>query len=395
MPTLPPAEDPAAAPLREVALLALRLGATAFGGPAAHIAMLRDEVVTRRQWMTDHAFLDMLAATNLIPGPNSTEMVMHAGLLRAGKRGLVVGGVLFIAPAALLTLLFAWLYVEYGQTPQLASTLDGIKPVVIAVILQAIWGLGRSISRKPLVLATAVAAGALASAGANELLVLLGSGVVIALAEGFRGRPISGVVSLLPAPLLIGPQLPAFLALMAAGLEPYAPGRLFWEFLKIGGTLYGSGYVLISFLQQDFVEQLGWLTEQQLLDAVAIGQFTPGPVFSTATFVGYLVGGFGGAALATIAIFLPAFLLVSVSQPLLERLRASRWTGGFLDGVSAAAVGLMAAVAVALAQAELTTPLAVCLAVGAAIALLAFRLNSALVILVGGACGLLASLAGL
>ncbi|MFT4039016.1 MAG: chromate efflux transporter [Thermomicrobiales bacterium] len=377
-----------------MALVSLKLGTTAFGGPAAHIAMLRDEVVTRRQWMTDHHFLDMLAATNLIPGPNSTEMVMHAGLLRAGKRGLVAGGVLFIAPAALLTLLFAWLYVEYGQTPQLASILNGITPVVIAVIVQAVWGLGRSITPRPLLLATAVTAGVLAYVGVNELLVLIGSGVVIALMEGWRGRSATGLVALLPAPPLISPHLPAYLTMMAAGLEPYAPGRLFWEFLKIGSTLYGSGYVLISFLQQDFVEHLGWLTEQQLLDAVAIGQFTPGPVFSTATFVGYLVGGFGGAALATVAIFLPAFLLVSVSQSLLRRLRASRWTSGFLDGVSAAAVGLMATVALVLAQAELTTPLAISLALAAALALLAFRLNSAVVIVLGGVCGFVAGMAG-
>lgn len=390
--------SPPDTPLREVALLALKLGVTAFGGPAAHIAMLRDEVVTRRQWMTDAVFLDLLAATNLIPGPNSTEMVIHTGYVRAGWRGLLVAGALFILPAASITLVFAWLYVAYGATPELTAVLDGIKPVVIAVILQAIWGLVHTIARKPLLVGVALVACLLALAGINELVVLLGLGVLVALVEGVRSSRAGTFMVALPVLPLhwrqVPPRLPEVLPILIATAEPYSPARLFWEFLKIGGTLYGSGYVLISFLQQDFVEQLGWLTEQQLLDAVAIGQFTPGPVFSTATFVGYLVGGFGGAALATVAIFLPAFVLVAVTHPLLPRLRSSRWASGFLDGVSAAAVGLMVAVTIVLAQAELNQPLSVALAAGAAIALIAFKVNSAWVIIAGGLFGFLARLAG-
>jgi chromate transporter len=376
--------------LAEVAALSLKLGLTAFGGPAAHIAMLRDEVVTRRGWMTDAYFLDLLAATNLIPGPNSTEMVIHAGQHRAGRRGLVTAGLLFILPAALITLAFAWVYDRYGTTPQLESLLAGVKPVVIAVIAQAIWGLGRTISGQPALLLVSVVAFALSMIGVNELVVLLGLGVIVMVARVVAARGLAAVFVGLTMPREVFHRLPDLAAPLAASVEPYSPTRVFLEFLKIGATLYGTGYVLLSFLQQDFVEGLGWLTEQQLLDAVAVGQFTPGPVFTTATFVGYLVGGWGGAALATIGIFLPAFLFVAVTHPLVSKLRDSPWSAGFLDGVSAAAVGMMAAVTVVLGQAAFTGPFTVALGLVAALLLIRFRVNSAWLIVAGALLGFLA-----
>jgi len=379
----------------EVARLSLKLGLTAFGGPAAHIAMLRDEVVTRRQWMTDAYFLDLLAATNLIPGPNSTEMVIHAGFHRAGRRGLMVAGALFILPAALITLAFAWIYVGYGTTPQLESFLYGVKPVVIAVILQAIWGLGRSIAGQRPLLATAAIAFALSLAGIDELFVLIGLGFAIMMMRVIANRgnvPLSVMLPVVPAALTH--RAPDVIPFLLVSVEPYSAARLFLEFLKIGATLYGTGYVLLSFLQQDLVEHLGWITEQQLIDAVAVGQFTPGPVFTTATFIGYFVGGWGGAALATIGIFLPAFLLVGVTHPMVPKLRASPWSAGFLDGVSAAAVGLMAAVTVVLGRAALVDPITIALALLAAALLVLFRVNSAWVIVGGGFLGMAVKAAG-
>jgi chromate transporter len=382
--------------LGEVARLSLKLGLTAFGGPAAHIAMLRDEIVNRRGWLSDTHFLDLLAATNLIPGPNSTEMVIHTGYHRAGRLGLVVAGILFILPAALMTLAFAWIYEQYGTTPSIEAFLYGVQPVVIAVILHAIWGLGRTIATKLPLIAVSLLAFGLSIAGANELLVLLGLGAVVMLATVLAERG--------AAPLLLPifhlrdlvARSPDFALVLAAATEaPYSPVRLFLEFLKIGATLYGTGYVLLSFLQQDFVENLGWLTEKQLLDAVAVGQFTPGPVFTTATFVGYLVGGWGGAALATIGIFLPAFVFVALTQPLIPRLRSSPWTSGFLDGVSAAAVGLMASVVVILGRAALIGPFTIAIALLAAVLLIRFRVNSAWLIGGGGMLGVVGAAVGL
>ena len=377
----------------EVARLSLKLGLTAFGGPAAHIAMLRDEIVTRRGWMTDAYFLDLLAATNLIPGPNSTEMVIHAGHHRAGRRGLLVAGFLFILPAALITLVFAWLYERYGSTPQLHALLSGVKPVVIAVIVQAIWGLGRTIAGQLPLLGTAAIAFGLSLAGVNELIVLLGLGGVVMATRVIAVRGDARLFIALPAPLGLIHRAPELFPVLLAAVEPYSPARLLLKFLKIGATLYGTGYVLLAFLQQDFVEHLGWLTEQQLLDAVAVGQFTPGPVFSTATFVGYLVGGWGGAILATIGIFLPAFLLVAVTQPLIPKLRQSPWSAGFLDGVSAAALGMMAAVTLVLARSAIVGPFTLALALLAALLLIRWRVNSAWLIVAGGALGIVGSLA--
>ena len=330
--------------LREVAALFLRLGFFAFGGPAAHIAMMRDEVVSRRKWMTDQEFLDLLGITNLIPGPNSTEMTMHLGLERAGWRGLIAGGTLFIFPAFLIVLVLAVLYDEYGTTPSAEWILYGIKPVVIAIIAQAVWRLGLvAIRPAPWLLAGGAAVMALYLLGVHELILLFAGGITLALA---RHAPalyqwLSRRTMALTAPFLVMPVL-AYQA--AEPLREYSHATLGLTFLKIGALLYGSGYVLVAFLQRDFVDNLGWLTEQQLLDAIAIGQLTPGPVFTTATFVGYITGGLPGAFIATAAIFAPGFLYVAMVNPLLPRLRGNIVASALIDGVNIAAIGLMAGV---------------------------------------------------
>jgi len=387
--TTAPVAESSPAGLRDVSLVALKLGCTAFGGPAAHIAMLREEVVVRRGWTSDQHFLDLLGATNLIPGPNSTEMVIHTGYEQAGWRGLVAAGGLFILPAALITLGFAWLYVRYGTTPAGEWLLYGVKPVVIAVVVQAIWGLLRTAASTAVLAAVGLAALALALLGGNELAILLGFGLLVGFGRVVWERRASGRIFGLapPAFLLAGPHVG--IAGAATAIAPYDPIRLFLLFLRIGATLYGSGYVLLAFLEGDLVQRLGWLTQQQLLDAVAVGQFTPGPVFTTATFVGYVVGGWWGAILATLGIFLPAFLLVAVVNPLVPRLRRWSWTAGFLDGVNVAAVGLMAAVAWSLGRSAVVDWLTALLAVATAVALIRFKLNSAWLILAGAAIGLM------
>jgi chromate transporter len=375
--------------LGEVARLALRLGFTAFGGPAAHIAMLRDEVVERRRWLSDAHFLDLLGATNLIPGPNSTEMFIHIGYQRAGWRGLIVGGLCFIMPAALITLALAWAYVAYGATPAATWLLYGIKPVIIAVVVQALWGLGRSAVKSWLLGLVGLATLSLYLLGFNEIALLLGGGALVMLIGNLRrlrdAKPGHG----LGAALLLG--APNALLAQAAAV-PISLTTLFLTFLKIGAVLYGSGYVLLAFLRNDFVERLGWLTNQQLLDAVAIGQVTPGPVFTTATFIGYIVAGTPGAVLATIGIFLPSFLFVALSNPLIPRLRRSPWMSAFLDGVNVASVGLMAAVTWELGRTAVVDWLTLALALVAAVLLLRFKVNSTWLIAGGAAAGIIAHL---
>ena len=379
--------------LAEVAQVALKLGFTAFGGPAAHIAMLREEAVSRRKWLTDEYFLDLVGATNLIPGPNSTEMVIHVGYMRAGWRGLVVAGTLFILPAAGMVLVLAWAYVEYGATPAGEALLYGIKPVVISVVAQALWGLGRTAVKSPFLLAVGVAATALYLLGFNELAILFGGALLVLLAravqEGFPGR--SGLLVLMPFGVVPVSTLPTLL--LQTAQVPVSLTTLFLTFLKIGAVLYGGGYVLLAFLRSDFVERLGWLTDRQILDAVAVGQFTPGPVFTTATFVGYVVAGVPGALLSTVGIFLPSFFFVALLHRLVPRLRRSPWTAALLDGVNVAAIGLMAAVAWQLGRDAIVDPLTAVLAIGAAVLLIRFRVNSAWLILGGGVVGLVVQLA--
>lgn len=363
--------------LRQVTLLALKLGVTAFGGPAAHIAMLRQDVVEKRKWLTDQRFLDLLGITNLIPGPNSTEMVMHVGAERAGQRGLWSAGAAFILPAAAITLFFAWLYMEFGTTTQGAWVLIGIKPVVLAVVAQAIWNLGRTALKSLTMAAIGAVVLVLYLFGVNELLLLFGGAAVMAAIHAVKSGmkpPVASVAS----PWLLAP------ALAAQTEVPYSLARLFLTFLKIGSVLYGSGYVLLAFIEGDFVDRLSWLTRQQLLDAVAVGQFTPGPVFTTATFVGYVVGGFAGAIVATLGIFIPAFIFVGLSHKFLDTVLDLRWTRPILDGLNVAAIGLMAAVGISLARDAVVDVFTALLFAASLALLLKFKVNSAFLVL-GGA----------
>ena len=383
----PAADSPTT--LGELARLFLKLGTIAFGGPAAHIAMMEDEVVRRRRWLTRAQFLDYLGATNLIPGPNSTELAIHIGHARRGWRGLLVAGACFIGPAVVIVSAIAWAYVRYGTLPAVAGVLYGVKPVVIAVVVQALWGLSRTaLKSRGLALLGSVAV--LASVlGANELLILFVAGLLMAVVRlhelhGQRTTDHTLIAWLVPAPLAAGGATAA----TAFGLWP-----LFAVFLKIGAVLFGSGYVLLAFLRADLVERLHWLTERQLLDAVAVGQLTPGPVFTTATFIGYLLGGPTGAGAATIGIFLPAFVFVALSGLLLPRLRRSPITGAVLDGVNVASLALMAVVTWQLMRAAVVDLPTLLLAIVSAVLLVRFRTNSAWLVLGGAAVGLLATAA--
>ncbi|HVH42659.1 MAG TPA: chromate efflux transporter [Labilithrix sp.] len=366
--------------LVELALLFLRLGTTAFGGPAAHIAIMEDEVVRRRSWLTREEFLDLLGAANLIPGPNSTELAIHIGHRRAGWAGLVVAGVCFILPAALITWAFAWTYVRFGALPEARWVLYGVKPVVIAVVVQALWGLARSAVKTPVLGVIGVAALSASAIGVDELLVLAVGGVAAMLARPRAAMP----HAVFPAGIW------TTTAASAGGLGVAAPaslGGLFFTFAKIGSVLFGSGYVLLAFLRADLVEERHWLNEQQLLDAVAVGQVTPGPVFTTATFVGYVIHGTSGALAATAGIFLPAFFFVALSGPLIPRLRRSPHAGALLDGVNVASLGLMAAVSIELGHAALVDSWTLGLATLSALLLFRFKVNSAWLVLGGAAAG--------
>lgn len=360
--------------LQEVASFFLRLGTTAFGGPAAHIAMMEAEVVRRRRWVAREEFLDLLGAANLLPGPSSTEMAIFLGYRRAGWPGLVLGGLCFLLPAAVLTLLLAWAYVRFGALPRVGAALYGIKPVIIAVVVQALWALGRSAMKSWGLAVLALAAAAAAVFGINPALVLLAAGVLSLAARWGAGNAASMLAS-----------IPAAAPLTAI---PASLGGLFLVFLKIGAILFGSGYVLLAFLRADLVEHRHWLTEPQLLDAVAAGQITPGPVFTTATFVGYVLAGVPGALVATVAIFFPSFLLVAASGPLVPRLRRSPLASAFLDGVNGAALALMAVVTWQLGRTAIFDVRTATLAVVAAVLLIRFRMNSVWLVVGGALAGL-------
>ncbi len=388
----PSAPASSAGHLPEVARLFLRLGFTAFGGPAAHIAMMRDEVVRRRQWISDERFLDLLGITNLIPGPNSTELAIYLGYLRAGWRGLIVAGICFIGPAMAIVLALAWAYVTYGGLPQVGWLFYGIQPVVVAIVANALWGLGRTALRGvwPLVVVALVLG--LDLLGWSPLLLLFGGGLLFAGGKFVAQRTHSGA----PAVLLIPrwSQLRTGMAALglvttASAAVPFSLLTLFLTFLKIGAVLYGSGYVLLAFLHNNFVLNLGWLTDRQLLDAVSVGQFTPGPVFTTATFIGYLLGGWAGGLLATLAIFLPSFVFVALIHPFAARLRRNPLTAPLLAGVNVAALALMAGAMIQLGQAALVDWLTVVLALGAFATLRRFKLNSFWLIVGGAAVGVL------
>lgn len=390
--------------LLELAAVFLRLGATAFGGPAAHVGMMEQEFVRRRRWVSEEQFLDMLGAVNLIPGPNSTEMAIYIGYRRAGFAGLLVSGACFIVPAMAMVLAIAWAYVRFGSLPQFSAVLYGIKPVVIAIIAQALWGLGRKAAKTLLLVILGSAALAAGWAGLDPLLIFLAAGVAAALYRllANRRREPPGAAS--PASLLSRKSRlsPAILLAVAVGVVAAVcfldrvvssaggpPGlqSLFLYFLKIGSVLYGGGYVLLAFLQGELVDGRHWLTSTQLLDATAVGQLTPGPLFTTATFIGYLLHGPWGALVATLGIFLPSFVLIALSGPLLPRLRNSALAGAFLDGVNIAALALMAVVTWNLARTALVDGATVLLAAVSLFVLIRFRISSAWLILLGATVG--------
>jgi chromate transporter len=385
-------------PARELIRLFLRLGFTAFGGPAAHIAIMKQEVVQRRHWMMEAQFLDLLGAANLIPGPNSTEMAIYVGYVRGRWIGLVVAGVCFILPAAVIVSALAWAYLRFGALPQSAGLLYAVKPVIIAVVVQAIWGLLRPAAKTPVLIVIGIAALALAAYGANPLFLLSGAGALSGLIRWIRpphGRERPTAVSLavllaVSATMALVPTALTRLATPSAG-TPFGLWPLFVFFLKVGGTLYGSGYVLLAFLRDGLVHQWHWLTEAQLLDATAVGQVTPGPVFTTATFIGYILGGPIAAIVATLGIFLPSFVFVAVSGPLVPRLRNSPLTGAFLDGVNVAALALITAVMFQLARAALVDTFTIALAAVSAVLLVRYRVNSAWLIASAAVLGLATS----
>ena len=384
--------------LAEVILFFLRLGFTAFGGPAAYIAMMRQEVVERRQWISDERFLDLLSIINLIPGPNATELAIYLGYIRAGWLGLIVGGICFIGPAMLIVLALAWAYAMYGTLPEVSWLLYGIKPVVIAIIAQALLGLSRTIMKGAPQIVLALLVLVLYLFGINVLILLFGGALLFGIIRDVERwlKPKSEVAgALLPFSLasLRGMwHKVSALSLSIGAVSPAVPFSmltLFLTFLKIGAVLYGSGYVLLAFLRTDFVLHLHWLTDRQLLDAVSIGQFTPGPLFSTATFIGYLVGSWPGALLATLAIFLPSFVFVALVHPLATILRRSPWTSALLDGVNVASVALMAGVFIQLGQNALIDVLTWAMALVALAVLLRFKINSVWLLLAGAAVGAL------
>jgi chromate transporter len=362
--------------VKELALAFVKLGFTAFGGPAAHIAMMEDEFVRRRAWLDGAQFLDLVGAAGLIPGPSSTEVALYIGYRRAGWRGLGVAGAGFILPAAGMVTALAWAYVRFGRLPSVGSALYGIKAVVIAILVQALIAFARTAVKSRGLLALAVAAAAATAAGAPPVAVLAVTGGIAATTRARRRSQGAGA-------FLIGSGWKGSAA-ATGGLA-----KLFLIFLKVGAVVFGSGYVLLAFLRADLVEHAHWLTEPQLIDAVAVGQFTPGPVFTTATFIGYVVAGLPGAVVATIGIFLPSFALVAVSGPLLARLRRSEAAGRFLDGVNVASLGLMAVVALHLARTAIVDVPTACLVVAAAVALFRWRVNSAWLVLGGAVVGVL------
>lgn len=371
--------------LPEVIKLFLRLGFTAFGGPAAHIGIMHNEVVKRRKWVSDQHFLDMLGATQLIPGPNSTEMAIHLGFVRAGWMGLIAAGACFILPAMLIVIALACVYMRFGSTPQAGWISYGIKPVVIAIIAQAFWQLRKVALKDRVMITTGLAVVVLYFLGINEIVLLFGAGFLVMLirnSTSLKQRFMPVIFSPLAAP-----------ALSAIALKTFSLPFLFLLFLKIGSILYGSGYVLIAYLHADFVSRLHWLTDRQLIDAIAIGQVTPGPVLTTATFIGFILGGSKGALLATLGIFLPSFVFVALTNPFIPKIRNSPWAGSLLDGVNVASLGLMVGVTWQLGKVSLIDPLTIAVSIISLALLAKFKINSTWLIGGGAVAGLLSSFA--
>ncbi|MBG0787328.1 MAG: chromate efflux transporter [Anaerolineaceae bacterium] len=367
--------------LGEIASVFLRLGFTAFGGPAAALAMMRQEVVLKRKWLAEDEFLDFWGISNLVPGPNATEMAIHLGYRYAGWLGLILAGVCYIIPAMAIVLGLAWAYVEYGSLPALTGILEGIKPVVVAILLWALWGMLRPRFNKilGLVITGAVLVGYLWVG--RPILWLVAGGAVMWLLYLLKSNKTPPPLVLAGVPLLVRARA------LLRPLVPFNLWRLFWVFLKAGSLMYGSGYVLLVFIQDDLVNMLGWLTQSQLLDAIAVGQVTPGPLATTATFVGYLTGGLAGAALATLGMFLPGFLFVLLTHPLLRRMQESVPWRHFLDGVNFAALGLMAGVIWDIARTVALEPLGIGVGVVSLLLLVIFELPAPWLILGGAVVG--------
>lgn len=368
--------------LKEATLLFFRLGATSFGGPAAYIAIMQRETVRQRGWVDDQRFLDMVGATNLIPGPNAAEMAIYLGLVRAGWSGYIASGLLFIIPGMLATLALAWVYVTYGSLPEVGWILYGVKPIIITIVIQALWDLGKKGIKGPLTAIVGAAVIAFYLLGFNEIAVLFVGAAVVLLFQ--NGRRLWKRAS---SALLVSPLLSLPMSVLSAGMVPFSQTTLFLTFLKIGAILYGSGYVLLAFLNSEFVVHLGWLTHQQLLDAIAVGQVTPGPVLTSATFVGYLMGGWQSALLATLAIFLPSFFFVALLSRILPWLRKSWWSGAFLDGVNVASLGLMAGVTWQLGRTGIVDWFTIVLAVVSLALIFRVKVNSTWLILGGAVLG--------
>ena len=364
--------------LKEVALLFFKLGSIAFGGPAAHIAMMEDEVVKKRKWMTHQHFLDLVGATNLIPGPNSTEMTMHCGHERAGWKGLIVAGACFVFPAVAITMVFAWLYQQYGQLPKVEPFIYGIKPAVIAIILGAVYRLGNKALKNTelgiLGLLTLIAC----LLGVHEILALFACGF-LGLALHIIRSTKNNVNSF--TPLLLFQVLAS-----ASNL------KILLTFLKVGALLYGSGYVLFAYLDAELVST-GLLTRQQLIDAVAVGQFTPGPVLSTATFIGWQLNGFWGAVAATVGIFLPSFIFVAILNPFVPKMRKSKTIAAFLDAVNIAAIAVIVAVCIEMGKDTLTDWRTIVIALLSIIVVFVFKnMNSAFIVIGGALVGYILTL---
>lgn len=377
--------------LLEIAQVFFKLGVIGFGGPAAHIALMEEEVVTRREWLTRSRFLDLIGATNLIPGPNSTEMAIHVGYIYGGFFGLILAGVCFLIPAIVITGIFAWIYVAFGDLPEIAPLFYGIKPAVLAVILGALWKLGKKAVKSYQLFLIGLGVAVLLLVGINEVIALLIGGFVgmLLLEKVLPKQTAEGLIGTLS----FGTILKAVAATTAKTVPPLWKLGLF--FLKVGSILFGSGYVLIAFIEGELVNQNGWLTQQQLLDAIAIGQFTPGPVLSTSTFIGYVIAGFPGAIVATVGIFLPSFVFVMILNPLIPKLRNSQWTSAFLDAVNVSAVGLMTVVTLQLAYNLFWQPfdyIAILIFIAGAIALFRFQLSPLWLVLGGAILGLISTI---
>lgn len=368
--------------IKEIAKLFLKLGFIGFGGPAAHIAMMQQEVVVKKKWMSEQHFLDLLGATNLIPGPNSTEMAIHIGYDKGSWKGLIVAGLCFILPAVFITGIFAWLYQQYGQLPEVQPFIYGIKPAIIAIIIGAVFPLAKKSVKSTFLAVVGILVLVLSLFGISEIYLMFGAGLLAMGLYSIQSKR-NTLQSFIPL---------AFLQIAQSPLLSETNTKLFWIFLKIGAILYGSGYVLFAFLDTELVAT-GLLTRQQLMDAIAVGQFTPGPVFSSVTFIGYQINGLSGAVISTIAIFLPSFILVALLNPLMKKMRQSKGLSIFLDAVNVASVAIIAAICLTMGKETITDWRTILIAMISAIVVFKFKkINSAFVVIGGALLGYLFNL---